>query len=45
MSKLCLGGITEMAQRVKTLEDTNVLKSFDADEASGDIIIVEDEED
>ncbi len=45
MSKLCLGGMTEMAQRVKTLEDTNVLKSFDADEASGDIIIVEDEED
>ena len=45
MSKLCLGGTTEMTQRIKNLEDTKVLKAFDADSTSGDIIIVEDEED
>ncbi len=29
MSKLYLGNMTEMAQRIKTLEDTDVLKSID----------------
>ena len=45
MGKLHLGEMTEVAQRVKTLEETKVLKAFDADEANSDIIIVEEEED
>lgn len=45
MSKLHLGEITEMAQRVKNLEDTDVLKAFDADGTSdSDIIIVAEED-
>lgn len=45
MNKLHLGSMTEMAQRVKTLEDTEVLKAFDADGSSdSDIIIVAEED-
>ena len=44
MGKLHIGEMTEMAQRVKNLEDTNVLKAFDAEGASGDIIITAEEE-
>jgi hypothetical protein len=45
MGKLHLGEITEMAQRVKTLEDTEVLKAFDADgTGNSDIIIVSEED-
>ena len=41
MSKLHLGEITEMAQRVKTLENTDVLKLSDLEGAEGsDISIV-----
>ena len=43
MGKLYLGEITEMAQRVKTLENTNVLKAMDdpgsADSTESDIYI------
>ena len=45
MSKLHLGEMTEMAQRVKTLEDTKVLKAFDADGTSDSDIIIVSEED
>jgi hypothetical protein len=41
MSKLHLGEMTEMAQRVKTLEDTEVLKSFDGICEDSDIEITE----
>lgn len=44
MNKLCLGATTEMAYRVKALEDTKVLKAFDANGASGDIVIVEEDD-
>ena len=45
MNKLHLGSMTEMAQRVKTLEDTEVLKAFNAEDASdSDIMIVSEEE-
>ena len=45
MGKLHLGEITEMAQRVKTLEDTEVLKAFDADGTGNSDIIITSEED
>jgi hypothetical protein len=46
MNKLHLGSMSEMAQRVKTLEDTPVLKAFDADgTGDSDIVILADEED
>ena len=45
MGKLHLGEMTEMAQRVKTLEDTKVLKAFDADGTSDSDIIIVSEED
>ena len=49
MGKLHLGEVTEMAQRIKTLEDEPVLKvmhSMDGQEdPDSDIMIVEDEED
>lgn len=46
MNKLHLGHMTELSQRVKTLEDTEVLKAFDADGTSdSDIMIVSKEED
>ena len=44
MSKLHLGEMTEMAQRVKTLEDTEVLKAFDGTSEDSDIMIVENDE-
>ena len=45
MGKLQLGAMTEMAQRVKNLEETDVLKAFDADGTSdSDIVITVDEE-
>ena len=44
MGKLHLGEITEMAHRLKVIEETNVLKSFDVDSTSdSDIIIFEEE--
>ena len=45
MSKLHLGEMTEMAQRVKTIEDTEVLKAFDGTSEDSDIMIVESDED
>ena len=45
MSKLHLGEMTELAQRVKTIEDTEVLKSFDGTSEDSDIMIVESDED
>ena len=46
MNKLHLGHMTELSQRVKTLEDTEILKAFDADGTSdSDIMIVSKEED
>ena len=44
MGKLHLGEMTEMAQRVKILEDTEVLKTFDVGGDSGDITIVEEDD-
>ena len=45
MGKLHIGEMTEMAQRVKTIEDTEVLKSFDGTSEDSDIMIVESDED
>lgn len=45
MGKLHLGEMTEMAHRVKTLEDTEVLKAFDGTCEDSDIIILEGDED
>ena len=42
MSKLHLGEMTEMAQRVKNIEDTEVLKAFDGTSEDSDIEIVEE---
>lgn len=43
MGKLELGKMTELASRVKALEDTNVLKSINADDTvDSDIIITEE---
>jgi ATP-dependent protease HslVU (ClpYQ) peptidase subunit len=44
MSKLHLGEVTEMAQRVKTLEETEVLKAFAGTSEDSDIMIVEVDE-
>ena len=44
MGKLHLGAMTEMAQRVKTLEETDVLKAFDTEDTNSDIIITEESE-
>lgn len=45
MGKLHLGETTELAQRIKTIEDTPVLKLMDADGTSdSDIIITVDDE-
>ena len=47
MGKLHLGEMTEMAQRVKTLEDTEVLKPMvleDSDDSDITITVEEDEE-
>ena len=45
MGKLHIGEMTEMAQRVKTLEETDVLKAFDADGTGESDIIITAEED
>ena len=44
MNKLHLGEMTELAQRVKTIEDTEVLKAFDGINKDSDIEIVESDE-
>ena len=45
MGKLHLGEITEMASRLNALEDTDVLKAFNADgTGDSDIVIVAEEE-
>ena len=44
MNKLHLGEMTEMAQRVKTLEETEVLKAFAGTSEDSDIMIVEADE-
>ena len=45
MGKLHLGEMTELAQRIKNVEDTEVLKAFDADGTSdSDIIIISDDD-
>ena len=45
MGKLHIGEMTELAQRVNNIENTPVLKAFDADGTSdSDIIITEEEE-
>lgn len=49
MGKLYLGEMTEMAQRVKTLEDTPVLKLLNPEDAesnpNSDVLVVTDDED
>lgn len=44
MGKLHLGEMTEMAQRVKTLEDTEVVKAFDIDGSEDSDIKIYQEE-
>jgi hypothetical protein len=49
MGKINLGSVTEIAQRVKTLEDTDVLKLIhDLDSAEGteesDVMVVAEED-
>jgi hypothetical protein len=44
MNKLHLGAVTEMAQRVKTLENTKVLKAMDAISSDSDIIVIAEED-
>ena len=41
MGKLHLNEITELADRLKTLEDTEVMKAFDGTSEDSDIMIVE----
>ena len=43
MGKLHIGEMTEMAHRVKALEDTEVLKAFDGDDENSDIMIMSEE--
>ena len=43
MGKLHIGEMTEMAHRVKALEDTEVLKAFDGDDENSDIMILSDD--
>ena len=43
MGKLHIGEMTEMAHRVKTLEETEVLKAFDGDDENSDIMILSEE--
>lgn len=49
MGKLYLGEMTEMAQRVKTLEDTSVLKLLDTEDAesnpNSDVLVITGDED
>jgi hypothetical protein len=44
MGKLHIGEMSELAQRVKTLENTDVLKAFDAEDTSDSDIIITSEE-
>ena len=44
MGKLDLSEISELSQRVKALEDTEVLKAFDGTSEDSDIVIVESTE-
>lgn len=44
MGKLHIGEITELSQRLKTLEDTDVLKAFNADGTGNSDIIITAEE-
>lgn len=45
MGKLHIGEITEIAQRMKTLEDTKVVKVMDADgNSDSDVIIIAEDE-
>ena len=44
MGKLHIGEMTELANRVRTLEDTKVLKAFDGSEEDSDIMILAEEE-
>ena len=45
MGKLHIGEMTELAQRVKDIENTKILKAFDAESTSdSDIIIISEEE-
>ena len=45
MGKLHLGEVTELSQRLKTIENTDVLKAFDPDGTSdSDIVITSSEE-
>jgi hypothetical protein len=43
MGKLHIGEMTEMAHRVKTLEETEVLKAFEGDDENSDIMILSDD--
>ena len=43
MGKLHLGETTELAQRLKNLEDTEVLKAMNVEGISGDIVITKEE--
>lgn len=49
MGKLYLGEMTEIAQRVKTLEDTSVLKLLDTEDAesnpNSDVLVITGDED
>lgn len=45
MGKLHIGEMTEMAHRVKTLEETEVLKAFDGDDENSDIMILSEDDD
>ena len=44
MGKLHIGEMTEMDHRVKTLEDTEVLKAFAGDNENSDIVILSEDE-
>ena len=43
MNKLNLGRMSEMAQRIKVLEETKVLKVFDAEDTDSGIAVIESE--
>ena len=45
MGKLHLGQMTELAHRVKVIEDTDVLKAFDSDgTCDSEVIVIAEEE-
>lgn len=43
MGKLHIGEMTEIAQRINTLENTEVLKAFDCENENSDIIILSED--